>query len=100
MKSGPLKYFAFVAIPFLPLAVFAQAPTIKEKIHDMERPAPRVVDPGTTSTPDAPGKPPSDAIILFDGKDFSKWQKEDGSPVGWKVEHGYGEVVPKSGSIR
>jgi hypothetical protein len=35
--------------------------------HDRERPLPAVVDPGTASTQDQPGVPPSDATVLFDG---------------------------------
>jgi hypothetical protein len=76
----------------------AQANT-KWKIHDLNRPAPTVVTPGTASTQDAPGKPPSDAIILFDGKDLSQWASEDGGLAKWKVENGYAEVVAKTGYI-
>src|SRR5260370_8643036 len=43
--------------------------------------------------------PPSDAVVLFDGKDLSKWAHKDGSPAKWKVENGYFEVVPKTGYI-
>lgn len=48
-------------------------------VHDPDRPAPRRVDPG----PPAPSAAaPGDAIVLFDGKDVSRWQ-----PLGdWKVE--------------
>jgi hypothetical protein len=35
-------------------------------VHDSGRPQPRAVDPGSCSTPNSPGKPPSDAIVLFD----------------------------------
>jgi hypothetical protein len=69
------------------------------KIHDMNRPLPSVVDPGTASTQDAPGRPPSDAVVLFDGKDLSKWEHQGGSPAKWKVENGYAEVVPDTGNI-
>jgi len=73
----------------------------KWEIHDRNRPVPAVVDPGTASTQDAAGKPPSDAVVLFDGKDLSQWvQKKDGSPAKWKVENGYIEVAPKTGDIR
>ena len=34
------------------------------------------------------GQPPSDAIVLFDGKDLSKWTTK-GKPAGWTVENGY-----------
>ena len=45
-------------------------------IHDQNRPQPKPVTPGSFSTPDQPGKPPSDAIILFNGKDLSKWEAD------------------------
>jgi hypothetical protein len=71
----------------------------KWEIHDRNRPVPTVITPGTASTQDAPGKPPSDAIVLFDGKDLSHWGGKDGSPAKWKVEDSYFEVVPKSGYL-
>src|ERR1051325_1282355 len=72
----------------------------KWEIHDRNRPLPAVVVPGTASTPEAPGRPPSDAIILFDGKDLSRWvSKKDSSLAKWKVENGYFEVAPKTGDI-
>ena len=64
------------------------------KIHDLTRPAPPVIDSGTQSTQDSPGRPPSDAVVLFDGKDLSKWAHKDGSAAKWKVENGYFEVAP------
>jgi hypothetical protein len=71
----------------------------KWKIHDPDRPLPAIVDPGTSSNQDSPGRPPSDAVVLFDGKDLSKWAHKDGSPAKWKVESGYLETVPKTGYI-
>ena len=67
------------------------------KIHDMERPVPPVVDPGTASTAEQPGRPPSDATVLFDGRDLSKWRSQDGSPAKWKVEGGVFETVRGTG---
>jgi hypothetical protein len=69
------------------------------KIHDLARPVPSVVDPGTSSTQDSAGRAPSDAVVLFGGKDLSKWAHKDGSAAKWKVENGYFEVVPKTGYI-
>ena len=69
------------------------------KPHDMNRPAPTVVDPGVASTQDVVGRAPSDAVVLFDGKDLSEWAQKDGSPAKWKVGSGYFETVPKSGYI-
>jgi len=45
----------------------------KWRVHDVSRPRPEVVTPGTESSQEKPGRPPSDAIVLFNGADFSKW---------------------------
>ncbi len=77
-----------------------QIPGQEYKVHDDSRPHPRVVTPPTASTQDAPGSPPSDAVVLFDGTGLSGWEKKDGTPAEWTVEDGYMEVVPGSGNIR
>jgi hypothetical protein len=80
----------------------AQAPKDPEgwSQHDVDRPQPTVVDPGTGVPPEAPGRPPSDAVVLFDGKDLSAWKSQKGGgPAPWKVESGYFEVVKKTGGI-
>ncbi len=64
-------------------------------VHDPRRPQPPVVTPAPA---DQPFAPPSDAIVLFDGKDISGWTSNDGT-VKWTVENGYVEVVPKTGNI-
>jgi len=66
-------------------------------VHDGDRPQPRVVTPGDTFSHGAP--PPSDATVLFDGSNLDQWTS-GGKPAGWKVENGYMEVAPKSGSIQ
>ena len=50
-------------------------------VHDPDRPAPKRVDPGQ---PGPPAPVPSDAIVLFDGKDVSKWE----ALGDWKVADG------------
>ena len=74
-------------------------PGSRYKVHDSARPQPRVVAPPTESTQDAPGRPPSDAVVLFDGTDGSGWVHADGRPMEWKVADGCMEVVPKTGDI-
>jgi len=69
----------------------------KWKIHDPDRPQPPVINPGPAGEP-VPA--PSDAIILFDGKDLSQWTDGKGQPARWKVENGYMEVVKETGAIR
>lgn len=68
-------------------------------IHDEKRPKPAVIDPGTSSTQERPGRAPSDATVLFDGKDLSQWRMEDGSPAKWKVVVGMMEVAPGTGYL-
>jgi hypothetical protein len=50
-------------------------PGLPYHVHDPDRPHPRVVTPGTL-----PGAAPSDAIVLFDGKDLSQWTFERSGP--------------------
>jgi hypothetical protein len=69
----------------------------KWAIHDETRPMPPAVDPGP---PGPPAPVPSDAIVLFDGRDLSGWTAATGAPAGWAVRDGYMEVVKGSGSIR
>lgn len=68
--------------------------------HDRLRPLPPVVDPGTPSAADRVGKPPSDAVVLFDGKDLPSWVALDGAPTRWIVKDGYMECVSGSGYVR
>jgi hypothetical protein len=71
-------------------------------IHDHNRPQPKLVVPGSFSSQEQPGKPPSDAIVLFDGTDLSKWEADEGEgiPTKWVVKNGAMECVPGSGYIR
>jgi hypothetical protein len=75
----------------------------KYKPNDNSRPRPPVVEPGTASAPDAPGRPPADAFVLFDGKDLAQWRssgrKKDDDTPKWKVENGYFEIVPRTGGM-
>jgi hypothetical protein len=74
-------------------------PGLPWHVHDPARPHPPVVTPAST-----PGGPPSDAIVLFDGKDLSKWMQQgrDGKSVDaqWAVERGYFRVAPNTGGLR
>lgn len=59
------------------------------RVHDADRPQPDVVTPGT-----APGAPPSDAVILFDGTSLAAWQP---TGVAWPIADGALTVPPRSG---
>ena len=66
-------------------------------VHDMNRPVPPVVNPGPAGPP---SPAPPGAVVLFDGMDLAQWEDGKGGPARWKVQDGYMEVVPKTGSIR
>ncbi len=61
-------------------------------VHDPDRPEPPKVTPGESIAQDKAGTAPSDAVVLFDGKDLSQWQ-----PSGWKMEDG--ELVAIEGYL-
>jgi hypothetical protein len=70
-------------------------PGQKWLVHDRNRPQPRKVTPGQPlPTPAAP----SDAIVLFDGKDLSKWTSGGGRGGGaggeprWRIADGHMEM--------
>lgn len=60
-------------------------------------PVPPVVDPGPAPT-EAP--PPSDAVVLFDGRDLHEWvNTRDGAPAGWTIHEGVMTVDKSTGNI-
>jgi len=67
------------------------------KATEVWTPVPKIVTPGTTSS-DAP----SDAIILFGGKDLNEWvsAKEAGKPAQWTVADGAFTVKKGTGTIQ
>ena len=72
------------------LAAFflGRADSAGEKVYEsgIKWPVPAVVDPGPT------GGPPSDAVVLFDGKDLSKWTGGD----QWIIQDGHA-IAAKTG---
>ena len=83
-----------LALAVLPCLVAGAAVSLLDRGQDEAPPdaAPRVVDPG------APGAPPSDAVVLFDGTDLSQWSDGKGGDAQWKVAGGV-MVVNGTGSI-
>ena len=70
-------------------------PGLPWHVHDPDRPHPPVVTPAAKA-----GGAPSDAAVLFNGRDLSQWVSEkNGGPAPWKVEHGYFAVAPGTGTI-
>src|SRR4030095_13982441 len=67
-------------------------PNLPYHVHDPARPHPAIVTPAAQ-----PGGAPSDAVVLFDGKDLSQWTP---TRQVWKVENGYMEATSNSGDLR
>jgi hypothetical protein len=97
--------FAFaLAAALTPAGVAAQTPpaadTAKPKPEETEvwSPVPPVVTPSPNQ--ETPTPPPSDAIVLFGGKDLSEWVNvKDQSPATWLVQDGVLTVHKPSGNI-
>jgi 3-keto-disaccharide hydrolase len=85
---------AFAALVIGGAAVYSQAMQ-DLKPFDAPKNEPPVVTPGRT-----PSDAPSDAIVLFDGKDLSAWRSATGNgEAKWAVRDGYMEVAPRTGDI-
>ena len=97
-QPQPLPTFGYSDTPMIPGQPW--------RVHDVLRPRPRVITPGQLSTYEQPGTAPSDAVVLFDGQNLDQWAHQ--GPEGpadlrvpqWKVQDGYMEIVPRSGSLR
>jgi hypothetical protein len=74
----------------------------KWMVHDEKRPMAPVVTPGEASCDGKVGTAPSDAVILLEGNDVSKWEgvKKPGGPFPWNTGDGYIETVKDAGYIR
>ena len=72
-----------------------QAVGAKPEDTEVWEPVPAIVTPGVTSS-----SAPSDAIVLFDGKNLDAWvSAQDHSPAKWMVAHGVLTVSKAAGNI-
>lgn len=86
----------FLGLSVVALAQIAPNQQVKPEITEVWEPEPRVI------TPVVAGKAPSDAIVLFDGKNLDEWvaAKDGKTAAGWKVEGNAMTVVKGTGAIR
>jgi hypothetical protein len=88
----------FGATSALAQAVPSPTPGAKPQDTEVYTPVPPVVTPGPIA--DKPVAPPSDAIVLFDGRDLSQWvTTRDKSPAKWEVKEGLLVVAKSGGNI-
>lgn len=89
---------ALAALMALVAPAAAQDATPEERraqstVTEVQGPEPRLVE--------APeGRPPSDAVVLFDGGDLDAWESVNGGPAEWHVEDGAMRVARGTGDIR
>ncbi len=90
------KYFYVLVIA--PLISFAQSQpreSIDPKATQVWELNPTKITPGTN-----PGDAPSDAIVLFDGKDLSKWTSVLSGEAKWDIKDGAMTVAKGTGGIK
>jgi hypothetical protein len=96
MQFSTLLAFAALIAVAAPLTAQQQAKPKPEETEVWE-PVPKIVAPGATCN-----APPSDAIVLFDGKNLDEWvSAQDKSPAKWIVADGIMTVskAPGVGNI-
>lgn len=94
MKNSKVCFCFLLAV----IITHAQAQqSAKPEDTEVWDPVPKLVVPGKMMT----SEPPSDAIILFDGKNLDKWTMTDnrGTPANWTVSNGVLTVNKNSGNI-
>lgn len=87
-----MRKIIFIFMVLITSNSFAQG---DPKLTEQWQPEPREVTPGKTNA-DAP----SDAVILFDGKNLNSFESSNGGPAKWKVENGSMTVEKSAGAIK
>jgi len=95
MNSRIASALSCVVVITLAGTLCAQQAAPKPQDTEVWEPVPAVVTPGATC-----GAPPSDAIVLFDGKNLDEWvSAQDHSPARWLVHDGVVTVNKAVGNI-
>ena len=90
-----LSASAILAIAAAPVVFAQQSAQPKPEETEVWTPVPPVVTPGATDS-----APPSDAIILFDGRNEDEWvSAQDHTPARWIVGDGVLTVAKSAGNI-
>src|SRR5688572_23866439 len=85
---------ATVSLMMILITTFSQEKA-DPKDTEVWEPEPQVVTPGKE-----PYAPPSDAIVLFDGKNLDNWVGHDGKAAKWTVGDGAMTVAKGTGDIK
>lgn len=90
-----MKYSLLLAFVMMNVATAFTQDKPDPKDTEVWEPEPEVVTPGKSL-----GVPPSDAIILFDGKHLNSWVDTKGNPAKWTVSDGAMTVAKGAGDIK
>jgi methionine-rich copper-binding protein CopC len=89
------SFLTAVLVVLAATTIAAQVAKPKPEDTEVWKPVPAVVTPGDTC-----GAPPSDAVILFDGKNEDEWvSAQDHTPAKWTVADGLFTVAKGTGNI-
>lgn len=96
MKMNSIKSISLLVVLLCVIleANSQERPTLEPKLTEVWEPVPAKITPGELNAP------PSDAIILFDGKDLNEWTNGKGGVAGWIVADGAMTVKPRTGIIK
>jgi len=95
MIAHPLSAALLLATTLTFAAASVTAQPARPADTEVHTPVPAIVTPGSRD-----GDPPSDAVILFDGRDLSQWvTTRDKSAAGWTVADGVLTVKKSAGNI-
>jgi hypothetical protein len=100
VRTGRLRLSTFLILLALIIAALSGIAVLSQTVQEPgpfppPRNEPPIVTPGLANS-----DPPSDALVLFDGKDLSHWRStKDGNEAKWQTRDGYLEVAPKTGDI-
>jgi len=93
------RFWAYCPLLFSLVTTVAQAQITDPKATEVWQPEPRIVTSGSTAA-----QPPSDAIVLFDGKNLSAWKsvKDSTLAASWDINTAEASmtVKPNTGDIQ
>lgn len=93
-----MKNFLYFLLSLISVSAFSQATpreSLEPKVTEVWDLKPNKITPGSHA-----GAAPSDAIVLFDGKDLSKWSTMAGADAKWDVKDGAFSVAKGTGDIK
>lgn len=92
-----MKALSLLVLLLLNLAAFAQVANrelLDPKVTEVWEPKAKKIAPGNAT------EAPSDAVVIFNGKDLNEWVALDETPAKWEVKDGAFTVVKGTGDIK